>query len=58
MDEHDIKNLINDLLYLDYEIDSSSLKIHLKGRLDWNSRTIDTLYISLHDLKEALNNLE
>lgn len=58
MDEYDIKNIINDFLYLDYEISSSCLKIHLKGRSDWNSRTIDTLYISLHDLKDALNNLE
>lgn len=58
MDEHDIKNLINDFLYLDYEISSSNLIIHLKYRSDWYSNTIDTLYISLHDLKDALNNLE
>lgn len=58
MDEYDIKNLINNILHLDYEISSSNLIIHLKYRSDWNSNTIDTLYISLHDLKDALNNLE
>lgn len=57
MDEYDIKNLINNI-HLDYQITSWNLKIHLKYRSDWNSNTIDTLYIPLHDLKEALNNLD
>jgi len=56
MDEEDIKNLIKNIS-LDYKFEDNHIKISLNYS-GYYKETIDTCWISLKELKDALNNLE
>ena len=57
MDESNVENMICNI-NLKYKIEDSDLIITIRYGYDQFSSEIDSLYIPLHDLKKALNNLE